>query len=64
MEHYDLLNQILADACPTERDDITGVSVFQIESHCVGWKITARLTSVPMTFPITYEIISAESFDV
>lgn len=39
MSHEELLNQILANSCPESVQD--GVAVFNIESHCVNWRITA-----------------------
>ena len=61
MDKANLLDAILAHACPTEHDG--NRRVFVIESHCVAWRITATLDDGPIGADSTYTIISAEPYD-
>lgn len=37
-----LMSSMLNDACPSRLPDEDGWAVFYIETHCVGYSITAR----------------------
>lgn len=71
------MNKILASACPSnvvERGDSTKrnvgqVSVYWIETHCVGWWVTAKLVGVEQVagetdkFEYHYEILEMRAED-
>lgn len=57
MNHVDVLNEMLANNCPS--DDLSSdIRTFYFEGHCSEYKITAKLLTVVPT--IAYEIISFE----
>lgn len=61
MTHTQVLNLILAHACPQDYDNVRDVHIFRIETHCTEWLIEARLVSTVRE--IQYEIVSIKIVD-
>lgn len=58
MEHYDVLNEMLANNCPTSMSEDGLVRTFVFELHCMEVRITAELISTVDT--IQYKILEFE----
>lgn len=60
MEHYDVLNAILATDCPRDSWEFEGrlFKLFEFEVHCAIIKIIAELVSTVDT--IQYKIVKFE----
>lgn len=58
LDHYDVLNAILANDCPKSMEDDGFVRTFEFELHCMTVRIKTRLISTVDT--IQYEILEFE----
>lgn len=58
MDHYDVLNAILANDCPRSTENDGLIKTFEFELHCVTVRIKAELISTVDT--IQYKILEFE----
>lgn len=58
MDHYDVLNAMLAENCPTDKSEDGMVSDFEFEGCCITFRIKAELISTVDT--IQYKILKFE----
>jgi hypothetical protein len=58
LDHYDVLNAMLAENCPTDKSDDGLISDFEFEGCCVSFRIKAELISTVDT--IQWKIIEFE----
>ena len=56
--HFDVLNKMLANACPREIDGVD--SLFEFDLHCANAKIWAKLVEPGKGHEFRYEIVSFE----
>lgn len=61
LTHYEVLNQLLANACPAQLDvdGVDGVNLYHVELHCAQFAIKASLKST--WNEIQYDIHSIEA---
>lgn len=71
MTPEELMNKILAHACPSVVDVLPGINEFYIETHCVAWKVRARCITKPQydeddnnIVAAKYEVISVVLVDI
>lgn len=58
MNHYDVLNAMLAENCPTDKSEDGLINDFEFEGCCVSFRIKAELISTVNT--IQYKILEFE----